>query len=48
MRCDVGLLLEEQARCQPLVDPADALYALRAVEAVDKSIRAKGPVAFEG
>jgi predicted dehydrogenase len=32
----------------PLVDPADALYALQAVEAVDKSIRAKAPVAFEG
>ncbi len=28
----------------PLVDPADALYALRAVEAVDQSIQTKQPV----
>jgi predicted dehydrogenase len=32
----------------PRVDPADALYALKAVEAVEKSIRIKGPVVIEG
>lgn len=29
---------------QPLIDPADALYALRVVEAVDRSIKTKQPV----
>jgi predicted dehydrogenase len=29
---------------EPRVDPADALYAVKCVEAVDKSIREKAPV----
>lgn len=37
----VAAVLEDRA---PLIDPADALYALRAVEAVDRSIATKQPV----
>jgi UDP-N-acetyl-2-amino-2-deoxyglucuronate dehydrogenase len=39
----VAAVLEDRP---PLVDPQDALYALRAVEAVEQSMRTKSPIAL--